>query len=446
MVAITPSGGGSGPALRRPSGVLVGHGQAVRPAKCPRRIVVIGGGIAGSTLAILLTRAGHHVCVIDLPTRTDILVGETLIPATTRLIQSLGIEEEVRQVAQVKRGAAFIMRDGRALELPFWKLTGVTSTYTYNVPRPAFDELFRTRAAAEGVRVVHHRARVEVSGEDRVLLDRDTLDACSLQSQPDLVVDCSGRAQVVRRALGLHGRAGKRRDTALFAHFTGVDHGVEIEGASVLTTMQAGWSWRIPLRDRMSVGVVLDTPRLRAHGETPEAQLEHALRSDPIMAPAMEHAGRVSAVKTYTNYQWIMDRFVGANWVLAGDAAGFVDPALSSGVFLAIQASTRLAQVLAQRAETLARRLADWERDYRANLTAWHYLVDTYYDGHLFANILTGKDLGRIPWLRPIHRHLERNATGVIMGARTMSPYSRRLVRFLMDRPRGHVPAQLAIA
>lgn len=446
MVATTPGDGGNGPAARRLPGVGAGHGWAGRPAACPRRVVVIGGGIAGSTLAILLTRAGHQVCVVDLPTRADLLVGETLIPATTRLIQLLGIEEEVRQVARVKRGAAFIMRDGRALELPFWKLAGVTSTYTYNVPRPAFDELFRTRTATEGVRVVHHRAGIEADGEDRVRLDRDTLDACGLQSQPDLVVDCSGRAQVVRRALGLHGRAGKRRDTALFAHFTGVDLGVEIEGASVLTTMRAGWSWRIPLRDRMSVGVVLDTPRLRAHGGTPEAQLEHALRNDPIMAAALERASRVSDVKTYNNYQWVMDRFVGANWILAGDAAGFVDPALSSGVFLAIQAATRLAQVLAQRPEALARSLVRWEREYRANLTAWHFLVDTYYDGRLFANILTGKDLGRIPWLRPIHRHLERNATGVIMGARTMSPYSRRLVRFLMDRPRGHVPAQLAIA
>src|SRR2546425_9224504 len=168
----------------------------------PHTIVIIGGGIAGSVLAILLARAGRNVWIVDQPIKLDILVGESLLPATIPILQELGVEEEMKAFSMFKPGVAFIMRNRRPLAFNLARLKGVTCTYAYNVPRPQFDEMLRSRATQEGVRVVHHRVRVSAD-HDRVLLDAATLHACGLDKQPNLVVDCSCRALLLRLVIGV---------------------------------------------------------------------------------------------------------------------------------------------------------------------------------------------------------------------------------------------------
>jgi 2-polyprenyl-6-methoxyphenol hydroxylase-like FAD-dependent oxidoreductase len=413
--------------------------------KATPSIVIIGGGIASSTLAIHLARAGWAPCVVDEPPVVEPLVGESLLPAVIPILNDLGIEEEMREFSMYKPGSAFILRNGRVLYLPFEKLRGVTSPYAYNVPRPRFDEALRSRAGQEGARLVRRRVRVESEG-DLIVLDEGTLAACGLTRQPDLVVDCSGRRNLFRKTLGLGGTPGKRRDVCVFAHFRNVDLGVETPGVVVITVLQEGWSWRIPLADRTSVGVVLESSRWRAEGASPEARLEAVLRADPVMAAATRHAVRISPVGVYTNYQWLGERFVGKNWVAVGDSAGFVDPALSSGVLLALEGATSLARALV-RGGGVPAALRGWEAEYRARIDAWQQLVDSFYDGRLFASILQGEQFEQKRWLGPLNRHIARQFTGVVMGATTLSPYSRRLVRFLLDHPApAFRPAEWAVA
>jgi flavin-dependent dehydrogenase len=398
-----------------------------------QNIVIIGGGIASSTLAILLTRAGRNVHVIDKPVKLDLLVGESLLPAVVPFLQELGVEEEMKEFSMYKPGAAFIMRGGRPLLLDFEQLSGMTSTYSYNIPRPRFDEMLKNKAVREGVAITNGRVRVSTDS-DRVVLDQETLETCGLTHQPDLVIDCSGRAQVLRHALGLGGKAGNRHDTCLFAHYRDVNLGVDTPGYVVITSMEVGWCWRIPLKDRMSVGVIVDTERLKTYGATPEERLDAILREDPIMSEATRGAERITQVKVFNNYQWVTERFFGENWVMAGDSAGFVDPALSSGVLLALHGASSLARALTGNEKGQREAMARWERKYRKHILAWQELVDYFYDGRLFAMIMQGHDYESIHWLGIVNRHIARNFQGVVMGARTISPYSQRLVRFLINK------------
>ena len=327
----------------------------------PSKVVVIGGGVAGATVSLLLARAGQRVWMLERPNRIDPLVGESLLPAAVPILRKLGVEDDVRVFATLKPGVAFIMRNRRTLSFRLERLRGMTCTYSYNVPRPQFDEMLRSRAVETGVQVVEGTVRVD-DGDGRVLLDGETLGACGLDDQPDFVVDCSGRAQVLRRKLGIGGRPGKRCDTCLFAHFRNVDLGVPQPGFAVITLMSAGWSWRIPLPGLMSVGIVVDTDRLRSFGSTPAERLRNVLESDQILSLAMAGAERVSEVRVFNNYQWVTDHFAGENWAMVGDAAGFVDPTLSSGVLLALQGATAFAKVFVDRGRPLQVHLARWER------------------------------------------------------------------------------------
>ncbi|AGC46083.1 tryptophan halogenase [Myxococcus stipitatus DSM 14675] len=395
------------------------------------QVVIVGGGVAGSTLAIYLARAGRDVLIVDRPLKLDLLVGESLLPPATTILQDLGIEEQVKACSTLKQGVAFVMRTGRVLLLNLQRLTGLSASYAYNVPRPQFDQLLRTRAQEVGVRVVQHAARLRVEG-GRVELDAETLEACGLKGQPDLVIDATGRARMFGRAMELPGVAGKRNDTCHFAHYENVDLGVSLSGCAVITAMKTGWAWRIPLPDRMSVGVVQDTAHLTAYGSTPEERLENALRDDPIMAAALREGRRLTSVRVYNNYQWRYERFRGPNWILVGDAAGFVDPTLSSGVLLSLQGASGLAQALT--ADDVSSALTRWEATYRENIATWQELVDSFYDGRLFAMIMQGEDFARNnEMLGPFNRHMERNVAGAVLGARTTHWYGKRLVRMIIN-------------
>ena len=77
-------------------------------------------------------------------------------------------------------------------------------------------------------------------------------------------MDATGRARVLPNLLELPSRRGGRTDTALFAH---VDKTyLEKEGYVHTTRLDHGWSWRIPLPDRVSLGMVIGTeflPQIR---------------------------------------------------------------------------------------------------------------------------------------------------------------------------------------
>jgi len=60
----------------------------------------------------------------------------------------------------------------------------------------------------------------------------------------------------------------------------------------------------------------------------------------------MQRAERVSPVYSAGDYSYRNSKLFGDRWLLAGDAAGFIDPVFSSGVFLAIMSAEKAADTL----------------------------------------------------------------------------------------------------
>ncbi len=107
------------------------------------------------------------------------------------------------------------------------------------------------------------------------------------------------------------------------------------------------WFWVIPLTTaRTSIGVVLDKEVFRQSKLRAEDFLEHALAEQPIIAQRMTHAQRASEVYLEADFSYRSATLRGDRWLLAGDAAGFIDPIFSSGVFLAVFSGEQCADVL----------------------------------------------------------------------------------------------------
>jgi flavin-dependent dehydrogenase len=426
------------------------------------RIAIVGAGPAGAALALLLARQGAEVTLFDDARRPDLLVGESLVPAVVPILKRLGIEEETAAVGVLKPGVSFIWSAADRFAVSFARFAPAVPPYAYNIPRPGFDEALVVKAVEAGAHRVVARARLEPGTRDgggaELALTADTIAAApSLGGRPpDLIVDATGRARRAARALDIGATVGRRNDIAHFAHYEGFQWD-ELPGQVLISRLDAGWSWRIPLKNRLSVGIVLDRQRADDLGRTPEERLDRAVAGDAFLARTAGAATRVTPVVSYSNYQLMSTRASGPGWVMAGDAFGFVDPMLSPGVFLALRSAELVADALApfvrRRSRPAPAELSSALRPYVASYTealrAWWDLIEYFYDGRMLALFRSGDG-----WVRRrpnvvtklVQRHIERQIALQASGMGTTSGYSRRLLRFLGRHGlRGVEPAELAI-
>ena len=426
------------------------------------RVAILGAGPAGSALAIFLTRLGAEVTLFDDGRRPELLVGESLVPAVVPILQRLGLEAQTAAVGHVKPGVSFVWPGATRVSFRFARFAPAVFPYAYNIARPQFDDAIVAGAVAAGVHRVVTRARLQPapssgSGAELALAPETLAEAPSLGGrQPDLIVDATGRARHAARVLAIPARLGPRKDVAHFGHFEGCRWD-DVPGQVLIARGEAGWSWCIPLKDRLSVGIVLGQDDAARLGPTPEDRLHGAIAGHPWLSGIAGDAKRITGVATYANYQLISERGVGPGWVMVGDAFGFVDPMLSPGVFVALRSAELVADALASFVRRrrpaspaeLAAALGSYATVQYEMLAAWMDLIAYFYDGRMVALFRAGRDWldrGASALKTAAQNHIERHIALQATGAATTSPYSRGLLRFLGRYGlRGVDPAPLAI-
>jgi FADH2-dependent halogenase len=336
-------------------------------------VAIIGGGPAGSTAATLLAKDGRSVVVLEREKFPRFHIGESLLPFSMTALERLGVMEKIQAAGfVVKHGAEIASTDG-ARDTRFYFKNGFQSqrATAFQVPRAEFDKLLLDHAAEAGADV---REETPVEGiefhDDHVALALKPKTGAPEVITARYVLDCSGRHAVVGTKFDLKCTYPDLRKFAVYAHYEGVETPPGIEGT--LTRMvraEDHWFWMIPLPGgRTSVGVVLDTAEFRKFDAPPQDVLHQLVTASPVMAERMRRAARVSKVYASGDYSYRNRRLHGARWLLAGDAAGFIDPIFSSGVFLAILGGEQAAAALATALDCPGRSRAAF-RDYSRRLT-----------------------------------------------------------------------------
>lgn len=176
----------------------------------------------------------------------------------------------------------------------------------------------------------------------------------------------------------------KLKKFAIYAHYDGVDLPDGVDGT--LTRMvrtEDAWFWLIPLsRERVSVGVVMDTARFRAAGLSAEAMLRREIEAAGVMRERMRGARLASKVYAGGDYSYRSERLSGDRWLLAGDAAGFIDPVFSSGVFLALLGAERATDALDAAltdGRVAAREFAKYSKELRGVMKLYLGFVNGWY-------------------------------------------------------------------
>ena len=413
-----------------------------------KSVAILGGGPAGASLGAHLARAGTAVAIFDTGKRPEIIVGESLVPAIVPFFADLGIEEEVRGYSIYKPGATFVLRGGEeVMNLRFDSIRGARTTYSYNVPRDRLDASILAAAARSGAHVIPSGARVELTGAgERLRLSDDTLRAADRAfhgRQPDFIVDATGRRRTLARLFDLETETGPRRDTALHAHMEGVGL---VECGNVHTdVLERGWSWRIPLPGRVSVGLVIGAEELAKFGNTAEEQFDRYLDHDRVVAQWKGGARRITSVMKYTNYQLLTRRGFGPNWALLGDAFGFIDPVFSSGLLIGMDGAQALAAAL--RAGATPKALERYQSRVIRHLETWQRVADHFYSGRLFTLLHVGEMASSTRFGRVLGLHFGRYLPRVFTGEGSLERYGPWLPDFMCRRALvDNDPGELAVA
>jgi flavin-dependent dehydrogenase len=315
-------------------------------------ILVVGGGPAGSTAAILLAEQGHEVVVLEKARHPRFHIGESLLPANLPLFERLGVAEKVRAIGMQKWGAEFISHwDGRRQEFQFADAWDKSLPLAYQVRRSEFDEILIRRAGQQGARVIEGcRARdVEFTADDRVLVHAVHDDGRVHSWRAAQLIDASGRDTFLGNHLGTKRRNKKHNSAALYGHFKGArrDCGRR-EGNISIYWFDHGWCWFIPLADgTTSVGAVVWPHYLRSREAPVRDFFLSTLALCPPLAERLRSAELVTEVEATGNYSYACDACCGRNFLMVGDAYTFIDPVFSSGVMLAMNGGAAAAETVA---------------------------------------------------------------------------------------------------
>jgi len=349
-------------------------------------VAIIGGGPAGSTAAALLAQAGRRVILFEREKFPRFHIGESLLPFSMKAFTRLGLHEKFSRAGFIKKYGGEIIGACSENGTKFYFKDGYRSQtdHAYQVTRGDFDKVLLDHARESGAHVHEQTAvdGIDFSHDGIQLGVRSDGSFRSVRAR--YLVDASGRNSVSGRQFKIKKNYDHLQKLSIFAHYEGVWRRDGIDGTlTVLVRAIDRWFWLIPLTaERTSVGVVLDSETFRKSKLSAEDFLEQALAEQPTIAKRMTNARRVTKVYLEADFSYRSARLYGDRWLLTGDAAGFIDPIFSSGVFLAVFSGEKCADVLNEvldRPRKAKRLFARYERSVNRAMDVYLRFVNAWY-------------------------------------------------------------------
>ena len=298
-------------------------------------VLVVGAGPAGTVAARTLAAAGARVRIIDRATfPRDKLCGDTLNPGCMAMLSRLdaGVAECVRTHGVAITGMTVTGPRGAAVSADYPAGLSGVALRRRDLDRWLLESAVRAGASFEpGL-----TAQVPLISErsSRVTGVRATCGGREHELHARVVIAADGRASRLASSLQLSRFAASPQRWAHGAYFSDVD-GLSPHGE--MHIREDGYVGVAPLPGGVAnVCVVRSRPYLTA-GQPGDTVLDHGIGADPVLSARFTRAKRISDV-TVLGPLGVDSRVPGcAGMLLAGDAAGFVDPMTGDGLRFAIR-------------------------------------------------------------------------------------------------------------
>ncbi|KAJ6583048.1 putative halogenase [Mycena vulgaris] len=324
------------------------------------RILVIGGGPAGTYAAAALAREGFQVHLLEKDAFPRYHIGESLLPSCRSFLGFIGAAEKVDTFG-------FTVKVGAALKLNQHKREGYADfdITAWNVVRSEFDEILLRHATECGV-IVHEGICVQkiiFSSEDMarpISAEWKSTEGMTGKITFEWLVDASGRNGIMSTKYLKNRRFNQvLRNIAMWGYWSGAGtYAKETSRENApwfeALTDETGWAWFIPLHNgTASVGVVLseDSNRIKkarvSVKDSGETHYLTQIRLAPGLVNLLGDAKFMGQLKSAGDYSYSASEYAGKNYRIAGDAGAFIDPLFSSGVHLAFSTGLSAASTIA---------------------------------------------------------------------------------------------------
>ena len=397
-------------------------------------VVVIGGGPAGATIATFLQRQRHRCMILESSTFPRYHIGESLIPHTYGTLDRLGLLPKLRESNfPHKYSVRFVSPSGRESD-PFYFSETIDGegAQTWQVERSEFDEICLDHARENGVEV-----RMETKVEE-VLFDGDwatgvrakSRDGSPYQVHARVVVDASGRRSLIGKQLGLRDSVPGLKKASLWSYYRGGKRleGIDAGETTIFMIPECGWFWYIPLpNDIVSVGIVASPEYLFLDSDDSESVFLREVDKCGPLKERLSKATRTDNVRGFSELAYRNRQVTGNGWVMIGDAAVFLDPIYSSGLFLAL-GSAELAATSVHEGLTdgnlSAEKLGAFVGPLQQGVEIIERLIFAFYD----PSFSFGKFVKKYPQHRPalidclVGDVIDKNMDSFLMALDEMSP------------------------
>lgn len=373
-------------------------------------VIVVGAGPSGATTAYYLAQAGVNVLLLEKARfPREKVCGDGLTPRAVKALIAMGVDTSA-EAGWLRNKGLRVIGAGMRLELD-WPDLDAFPGYGLVRQRADFDEILARRAQAAGAKLLEE---VSVTGP---VLDDGTGQIIGVTAREDgtsrtyrarVVVAADGNSSRLAVAMGLAKRDDRPLGVAVRTYYTSPRHEDDYleswldlwDGDKLLP----GYGWIFGMGDGTSnVGLgLLNTSK--AFGNTDYRDLlkrwlagmpeewgyVEENRTEPVRGAALP----MGFNRTPAYYRGLM---------LAGDAAGMVNPFNGEGIAYAMECGEILARVIAQALGRPSR--AETERVLRAYPQALRDAYGGYYAiGRLFVQLIGRPELMRYATRKGMNR------------------------------------------
>jgi FADH2-dependent halogenase len=350
-------------------------------------VIIIGCGPGGSSAATFLAQGGKRVLVLEKEVFPRFHIGESLLPYNQKLFREMGVLPAIQAAGFPRKvGAQFFLGNGSMhTRFVFRQGKFTREPEVVQVERAKFDHILlqHARSAGADVREGWSVAKTTSDAEGVAVQARDP-DGKMHQFRAAFLIDASGRANLTGNQEGMRVVHPRLKKLAVFGHFTNVmrDAG-DAGGDTVITRLENKWFWIIPVSaEKTSVGLVIDKDEFNQSEGTPQEIFQRWVAYSPVMQQRMENAQLTSSMQTTSDFSYYNRRLVGQRVLRIGDAAGFMDPIFSAGVYLAMWSGKLAAEVVQKslaKGDDGSRRFLKFEKRVKAGMHFYWQMVEHYY-------------------------------------------------------------------
>ena len=322
--------------------------------------VIIGGGFAGSSTALLLRRwlPSARILIVERSQRFERKVGEATVEVSGFFLHRvLGLYDHLSRHHLPKHGLRYWFSDGGDRGLEEMSEVGpqeMPHVPSFQLDRHVLDQHLLETAAEEGCEVLRPgKAKAVEFGWPSSTVTLSSTDG-DREVTARWVLDGSGRQSFLARKLGLRVEVDDHPTAALWGRWNG---SLDLDSDDVLGTdvrqprlepVAASrrlatnhfvgygfWCWVIPLSGgQTSIGVVYNKELYQPPGDgTLRERYERFVRETPGLRELVEGADIAGDdFMALRHLPYTAEKYMGRGWALVGDAASFLDPYYSPGL------------------------------------------------------------------------------------------------------------------